>query len=144
MSHEGFRIGSREEARAAASAEPPALSLAARTPARVRVKKTEGTGVEIDWADGHRSAWTFAFLRDACPCATCHEAREQTGRAPGEAPPRPQSLLPMYQDPPRPREVEAVGKYAVRFNWNDGHTSGIYSWEFLRGLCHCPVCAGTP
>ena len=141
MSHEGFRIVSREEAHTAASSEPLPLSQAARTPAKVRVKKTEGTGVEIEWSDGHRSAWTFAFLRDACPCATCHEAREQTGQVPGEAPPRPQALLPMYAAPARPREGEPVGKYALRFTWNDGHASGIYSWEYLRRLCRCALCA---
>ena len=36
----------------------------------------------------------------------------------------------------RPTEVEPVGKYGIRFTWNDGHQHGIYSWEFLRE--HCP------
>ena len=53
-------------------------------PARVRVQKTSGTGMEIDWKDGHQSSWTFTWLRDACPCATCHEERGATGRKPGE------------------------------------------------------------
>ena len=140
MSHEGFRIVSGEEASAAAALEPAALSLEARTPAKVRVKKTEGTGVEIDWSDGHRSTWTFALLRNACPCATCHEERERLGLRPGESKPKPPSLLPMYQDPARPREVSPVGRYALRFDWNDGHSSGIYSWEYLRSICQCPVC----
>jgi len=26
--------------------------------------------MEIEWKDGHRSVYTFAFLRDACPCET--------------------------------------------------------------------------
>ena len=140
MSHEGFRIVSEEEARAQALAEREPLSPAAQTPAKVRVKKTEGTGVEIDWQDGHRSAWDFRFLRDACPCATCHEAREVAGRAPGKPAPKPKGLLPLYQAPPRPLEVTPVGKYAIRFRWNDGHESGIYSWEYLREICRCAVC----
>jgi DUF971 family protein len=37
--------------------------------------------------------------------------------------------------------VNPVGKYAINFRWNDGHSSGIYSWEFLRRECACPECA---
>jgi DUF971 family protein len=28
-----------------------------------------------------------------------------------------------------------VGKYAVRFKWNDGHEAGLYSWDYLRNVC---------
>ncbi len=38
----------------------------------------------------------------------------------------------LYEAPARPVEVTPVGKYALRFKWNDGHESGIYSWEYLR------------
>ena len=114
--------------------EEPTLPRAAVTPAKVRVRKTEGTGVEIDWADGERSVWTFPFLRDACPCATCDQEREQTGRAAGEPKPKKQGLFAMYEAPAWPTEVTPVGRYALQFTWNDGHTSGIYSWEYLRRL----------
>ncbi len=110
------------------------------TPAKVKVYKTEGTGVGIVWKDGHVSNWSFAWLRDACPCATCHEERERTGRLPGEPKPKPQALLPMYEAPARPVEVTPVGKYAIKFKWNDGHEAGIYSWEFLRRVCSCHEC----
>ena len=59
------------------------LPVEAVTPAKIRVMKTEGTGVEIDWKDGHRSKWSFAWLRNACPCATCHDEREKSGREAG-------------------------------------------------------------
>ena len=36
--------------------------------------------------------------------------------------------------------VEPVGSYAVRIYWNDGHSSGIYSFEHLRRICPCEVC----
>jgi DUF971 family protein len=139
MSHEGIRIVSAEEAHRGAGTEQK-LSADAVTPAKVRVKKSEGTGVEIDWRDGHKSSWSFRWLRDACPCATCHEEREQNGRAPGVPKPSAQGLLQMYQEPPRPLEVSPVGKYALRFKWNDGHEAGIYSWEYLRRVCDCEAC----
>ena len=73
MSHEGIRFVSADEA---ARSEKTNVKLHPETvtPAKVRVKQTEGTGVEIDWKDGHHSTWSFAWLRDACPCATCHES----------------------------------------------------------------------
>lgn len=104
------------------------------TPAKVRVAMTEGTGVEIAWKDGHRSHWSFRFLRDACPCATCHEEREKSGRAPGEPKAVAAQVFPIYEAPARPLSAEAIGRYAIKFKWNDGHESGIYAWEFLRRL----------
>jgi DUF971 family protein len=139
MSHEGIRFVSPEEAHAASSDEQR-LHTDAVTPQKVRVKKTEGTGVEIDWRDGHRSSWTFRWLRDACPCATCHEERDKAGRAPGIPKPKAQGLLMMYEDPPRPVEVTSIGKYALKFKWNDGHEAGLYSWDYLRRVCQCAEC----
>ncbi len=101
---------------------------------------TAGTGVDIEWKDGHRSAYSFQWLRDACPCAMCMEAREKEGRPPGE-PPKPQpGALPMFKAAPKPVKTEGVGRYAIRFAWNDGHETGIYSWDFLREHCPCAQC----
>jgi DUF971 family protein len=132
MSHEGIRFVSPEEA---SREGKPKLSGDAIRPAKVRVDKSGGTGVSIDWHDGHSSHWDFAWLRAACPCATCHEEREAEDRKPGVAKPKPQSLLPMYEAPARPVEVTPVGKYAIRFKWNDGHEAGLYSWDYLRNVC---------
>jgi DUF971 family protein len=108
-------------------------------PKAIRVNKSLGTGVEIDWSDEHRSVYPFQFLRDACPCATCDDEREAQKRRPGD-PPKPKSALPMFRDPARPTEVKPVGKYALQFTWNDGHQTGIYTWEFLREICPCAAC----
>ena len=139
MSHEGIRIVSAEQAQRE-DREHEAMPLDAAAPRKVRVKKTEGTGVEIDWKDGHRSAWSFAWLRNACPCATCHEEREKSGRAPGVPKPKEQTLLVMYEAPVRPVETTPMGRYALKFTWSDGHESGIYSWEYLRRACLCDEC----
>ena len=139
MSHEGIRFVTKEqmEQEERLQREIPAD---ARQPAKVRVHKSEGTGLEIDWKDGHHSAWSFAWLRYACPCATCDAEREQSGLPIGEPKPKEQTLLPMYQAPPRPESVTPVGNYALTFTWNDGHKSGIYSWDFLRRHCQCDEC----
>ena len=139
MSHEGIRIQSTDE-RERANTENRPLPRIAVTPEKVRVLLTEGKGLEIDWADGHRSAWGFAWLREACPCATCIEERSQQGRKPGQPKPKPAELLPMYTPPSKPKSVQPVGRYAIQFNWLDGHNGGIYSWEYLRRVCQCQEC----
>jgi DUF971 family protein len=139
MSHEGIRFVSKEEALANAS-QDDRLPREAVTPAKVRVHLTTGEGMEIEWKDGHRSQWTFPWLRDACPCATCHEERQHTGRKPGEPKPKSKELFTMYQAPAKPTAVEKIGNYALKFKWNDGHEAGIYSWDHLRRVCNCDAC----
>ncbi len=46
----------------------------------------------------------------------------------------------MFKAAAKALSAEAVGKYAIKFNWNDGHELGIYSWQFLRDWCPCEAC----
>ncbi len=140
MSHEGIRFVSKEE-EARAAEQNRSLLRDAVTPRKVRILITEGKGLEIDWADGHKSAWSFVWLREACPCATCVEQRSLEDRKPGQPKPKPAALLPMYAPPPKPLSAHPVGRYAIQINWQDGHSAGIYSWEYLRRMCQCQQCA---
>lgn len=80
--------------------------------------------VLLTWPGGKVVALTSRGLREACPCAGCVE--EFTGR----------KLLDPATIPGdiRPDRIEAVGNYAVRFVWSDGHDSGLYTWKTLREL----------
>lgn len=113
-------------------------------PKSVKINKTSGTGVEIEWKDGHRSSYTFTFLRDACPCALCNDARSKDGRHPGDPLKPVAGQLPIFKALARPNEVKPVGKYAIQFVWNDGHEHGIYTWTYLREICPCPECKQKP
>ena len=70
---------------------------ASTDPRSVKVNLTTGTGMEIEWRDGHRSSYSFPFLRDACPCALCEEERGNAGRAPGDPPKLAPGALPMFK-----------------------------------------------
>lgn len=85
-------------------------------------------GIQIDWKDGHHSDYGLAYLRDKCPCASC------TG-APGAPTP-----FQLYKPVLKLVDVEPVGSYAIQIKWNDGHTTGIYAYDFLRRICPCPEC----
>ena len=112
----------------------------ATDPKSVKVNLTTGTGVDIEWKDGHVSHYDFVYLRDACPCAMCEEERGKTGRKPGEPPKPASAILPMFKPAVKPLSAEGVGKYAIKFAWNDGHDLGIHSWKFLREICSCAEC----
>ena len=127
---------------------PPHTSLTCDTekviapdPKSVKVNITTGSGLDIEWKDGHHSHYTFPFLRDACPCALCDDERGKSGRQPGERPKLAPGALPMFKEAAKPLSAEGVGKYAIKFHWNDGHELGIYSWQFLRDVCPCEECS---
>jgi DUF971 family protein len=119
---------------------PLQAPTAATDPKSVKVNLTTGAGVDIEWNDGHVSHYEFVYLRDACPCALCNEEREKSGRHPGESPKPAPGALPMFKEKAKPVSAEGVGKYAIKFKWNDGHDLGIYSWNFLREVCPCAQC----
>lgn len=90
----------------------------------VAFRQAGPTTLEIDWKDGHTSAYDVRHLRLACRCARCVE--ELTGRP----------LLVEENVPAdvRPVRITPVGRYAVQIAWTDHHDSGIYTFEYLREL----------
>ena len=92
-------------------------------PSSVRVD-LDTNRVVITWRDGHESRYTGAYLRWTCPCAACR------GHAPGQVEP------PRFEDVRQVRLLGAgpVGSYALRFDFSDGHDSGIFTWQYLYRL----------
>lgn len=94
------------------------------------VKRVSPTQTDVTWNDGHFSSYPSWYLRENCPCASCVE--EFTGQrkiVPGSIPATLQRL-----------DVEAVGNYALNFRWSDSHSTGIYTFDYLRQLCPCSQC----
>ena len=119
---------------------PLQAATAATDPKSVKVNLTTGTGVDIEWNDGHVSHYNFVYLRDACPCAMCEDERAKAGRRPGEPATAAPGALLIFKPHAKPLSAEGVGKYAIKFSWNDNHDLGLYSWKFLREICPCPQC----
>jgi DUF971 family protein len=40
--------------------------------------------------------------------------------------------------------VRPTGSYGITIVWEDGHDYGIYNWHYLRALCPCAECRGSP
>lgn len=96
-------------------------------PANIELRREEG--LLIDWTDGTRSFYPVALLRRLSPSADMKELREQIKK-------NPLTVLPSRapSGPLQAVSAELVGNYAVKIVFSDGHSTGIYSWEYLRKI----------
>ena len=106
-------------------------------PEHIAISKSKG--IQIDWKVGHHSDYGLGYLRDECPCASCTGAHgtepQKTNYATPDANP-----FQMFKPSIKMTNVEPVGNYAVQIFWNDGLSTGIYSYDHLRKICPCAVC----
>jgi len=113
-----------------------------KKPTSIKIHVSNGAGVDIIWADGHASHYEFAYLREECPCATCNDAREKKASLGASAPALLSSpALPMFKPKPRAQSATQIGSYAIQLNFSDGHSTGIYSYDYFRTICPCAECA---
>jgi DUF971 family protein len=87
-----------------------------------------GSELALRWEDGSESFIALEKLRRACPCAECKGEMDVMGnvyRAP-EKPLTPRSFELVRIGP--------VGGYAIQPQWADGHSTGLYSFDYLRAL----------
>ena len=82
----------------------------------------------VTWDDGHVSVFGLDYLRSWCPCAVC-QGHQPVAR-----------YLDLHDQ--QLAQVEGVGNYALSLTWQDGHSTGIYSFRLLRELCPCDACGG--
>ena len=119
------------------------MSAVRATPEHIAISKSKG--IEIDWKDGHHSSFDTVYLRDWCPCASCTGSHGTEPRPKdSETKPDGGAANPFQLFKPRVKmlNIEPVGTYAMRIEWNDGHNTGIYSYDHLRHICPCEECRG--
>jgi len=104
----------------------------APTPKKIKLAAGNDT-VAIEWSDGHSSVYPYRYLRGKCPCATCADKPPDLDSAGSPFP-----ILGVK--PLKPESAELVGRYALQIHWSDNHSSGIYSFHYLREICPCAEC----
>lgn len=109
-------------------------------PTTIKIQVTTGDGVDIEWDDRHASHYDFAYLRDHCPCAVCNDEREKKEKETAKG----MAVLPMFKERVKARAAKPVGTYAIQIDFTDGHTTGIYSFDYLRLICPCAACTEEP
>lgn len=114
---------------------------AGRKPTSVKVHVSTNAGVDITWSDGHISHYDFIYLREQCPCATCNDERDKKASlAEASTAFSSSPALPMFKPKPRATAATQVGNYAIQLSFSDGHSTGIYSYDYLRFICPCAEC----
>ncbi|MBV9010060.1 MAG: DUF971 domain-containing protein [Verrucomicrobia bacterium] len=104
-------------------------------PLELRNIQQIGDELAISWGDGTESFLNLEKMRRACPCAVCGGEPDVLGRIT-----RP--VVTCTQDSFRLRSVVCVGGYALQPYWADGHSTGLYSFEYLRKLASPPASSG--
>ncbi|NKB33393.1 MAG: DUF971 domain-containing protein [Pseudomonadales bacterium] len=95
--------------------------MTAIPPTDIKLHKQSAT-LELVYADGDNFALSAEFLRVHSPSA------EVRGHGKG------QEVLQFGKRHVKLINVQSVGNYAIKLVFDDGHDSGIYSWEYLREL----------
>jgi DUF971 family protein len=78
--------------------------------------------LDVTFDDGARFSLPVEYLRVFSPSA------EVRGHGPG------QEVLQVGKRDVNISAIEAVGVYAVKFVFTDGHDTGLYSWDYLHEL----------
>lgn len=91
-------------------------------PASLRFQKSTQK-LTITFDDGETFELPYSLLRLESPSA------ETRGHGSGPKPPPPVIAPDLAIE-----KAEPVGRYAVRLFFSDGHSSGLYTWDYLREL----------
>ena len=78
--------------------------------------------LEISFEDGQNFTLSCEFLRVYSPSA------EVRGHSPEQA------VLQLGKEQVNIKDIEAVGNYAVKLVFDDGHDTGLYTWDYLYEL----------
>ncbi|MDX2186257.1 MAG: DUF971 domain-containing protein [Opitutaceae bacterium] len=106
------------------ASQPVSLTVCVKTPSDIQLI---GTELAIRWNDGSESFFAHEFLRANSPSAETRGERDILGQQHGGHAPRAFPGVTVVR-------WEKVGNYALRFDFSDGHRTGIYSYEFLLDL----------
>lgn len=90
-----------------------------------------GSEVAIRWSDGTESFITFATLRANSPSAEVRGEQDIFGNKYGGEAPRSHIGVEVLG-------WEQVGNYSLRFDFSDGHRTGLYPYTLLRKLGELP------
>ncbi|MFW5653191.1 MAG: gamma-butyrobetaine hydroxylase-like domain-containing protein [Planctomycetota bacterium] len=99
-------------------------------PTHIDVKRDKG--VTVEWPDGKTTFYSVPYLRKWSPSADQREIREQMESNPLAV--LPSSAFMQNDQSLTITDAKLIGNYAIAFEFSDGHSTGIYSWEYLREI----------
>lgn len=87
-----------------------------------------GEELAIRWDDASETYLALEKMRRHCPCASCQGETDVLGQR-HKGPDRPLSAASF-----RLVRLNNIGGYAISPVWADGHSTGIFSYEYLKRL----------
>ncbi|HVK98577.1 MAG TPA: DUF971 domain-containing protein [Dongiaceae bacterium] len=82
--------------------------------------QSSGRWLRIDWQEGESTELSAQRLRSHCRCASCRAEHMQDR---------------FHPDPyVRLRDVRLFGVASLHITFSDGHSRGVFPWEYLRTL----------
>ncbi len=97
------------------------MSSELRVPSAIKLKK-QSRIMRIEYEDDQVFEFSFEFLRVHSPSA------EVRGHGADDA------VLQTAKENVIIESIESVGNYAIKINFDDGHNTGLYSWQYLCEL----------
>ena len=91
-------------------------------PPRAIVYHRAARALELDYGDADKALLNAEFLRVYSPSAEVRGHSEE------------ERVLQTGKKYVSIEELTAIGNYAIRIAFDDGHDTGIYSWSFLKEL----------
>ncbi|PZR73742.1 MAG: hypothetical protein DLM73_10325 [Chthoniobacterales bacterium] len=90
-----------------------------------------GRELAVQWNDGDESYFQLERLRRACPCAACGGEPDVLGNISRPDVSYMSSSFDLVG-------WQMIGSYALQPQWGDGHSTGLYSFQYLRRLAAAP------
>jgi len=89
-----------------------------------QVSQPDASHLKIVWNDDQERIYSTHQLRVACQCAVCVDEMSGQKKLPPESVDKKVFIS----------GIDPVGQYALRFHFSDGHSTGIYAFDYLRSL----------
>lgn len=97
--------------------------MSAPAPTSIRALRSDGV-FEMAWSPAAPVRLPFHFVRSMCPCASCID--EISGVRTLDPADVPEDVAPTG--------LSFTGNYALKIEWSDGHSTGLYTWDLLQEL----------
>ncbi|MGE5480146.1 MAG: DUF971 domain-containing protein [Chloroflexota bacterium] len=94
----------------------------------LKISKTADGKIKTEWSDGFAAVVTPEAIRKDCPCAVC-----KGEHIPGKGMTAP-ALMQFKPGMYKIKSIEPTGNYGFNLSWEDGHDSGIYTYELWREI----------
>ena len=90
-----------------------------------KIKVRDNQFLDVTWNNGESYSIKLSNLRNACPCAICHAEKDEWSK----------TYIPLFtMEQLKIKKINVIGTYAIGIEWQDGHNTGLYDYEYLKSL----------